>query len=252
MADKTVEFKCLQKVLNAPQPRGNTAKNVYALLHNATLISDDTQECPDFVLQQGDTIIGLEHFLVDVLVNEDGSNARRVSKHRQKVLNGKKISHSVLRQANASPSVYQQLQRGVSAFDEHRFLKEFQRVARRHGDSVGGYVATIRRHKAKKYLMGAMIEMPCQINGHFILYDAAGKRKERTLNCVPLTQNLVSIMKRTLKEFDFVVILAETLLNEQPYDSKVYCFWKNNFEEAIREQRIPICTSFQIRLEENV
>jgi hypothetical protein len=59
-------------------------------------------------------------------------------------------------------------------------------------------------------------------------------------------------MKRTLKDFDFVVILAETLLNEQPNDSKVYCFWKNNFDDAIREQRIPICTSFRIRMEEDV
>lgn len=249
MADKTVEFKCLQKVLNAPQPRGNTAKTIYSMLHNATLLSNDTQECPDFILCQGDTVIGLEHFLVDVLVNENGSNARRVSKHRQKALNGRKISQRTLKQVNYSPSVYQQLKQGIMSFDEHRFLKEFQRVARKHGDSVGGYLATIKHYEARKYLMGAMIEMPCQTNGRFVLCDSAGKSKERVLNCVPLTQNLLAIMKRTLRAFDFVIILAETLLNESPHDAKVYCFWNNNYDMAIKEQRIPLCTSFRIKKE---
>lgn len=252
MADKTVETKCLHKILNAQRPRGNTAKMVYALIGDATLISDLRQECPDFILQHGDTIIGLEHFLIDVLVNETGSNARRVYKRRQQELHGRKPSHKLMKHINHSPAVQQQLRHGVLSFDEYQFLKEFQRVAHKHGDSVGGYRATIRKYKAKNYVMGAMIEMPCQTNGHFILYDANGKCKERTLNCAPLTQNLIAIMKRTLKDFDFVIILAETLLNEQPYDSKVYCFWHNNFDEAIREQRIPVCTSFQIRLEENV
>ena len=252
MADKTVEARCLDKILHAPRPRGNTAKTVYELLSGATLVSDMKQECPDFVLQKDDTVIGIEHFLVDVLVGENGSNARRVSKKRQQALHGRKPSHKLMKHINHSPEIQQQLKKGVLAFDEHQFLREFQRVAHKHGDSTGGYRATIRNYKAKDYVMGAMIEMPCQTNGHFILYDAVGKPKERTLNCVPLTQNLVAIMKRTLKDFDFVVILAETLLNEQPNDSKVYCFWKNNFDYAIREQRIPICTSFRIRTEENV
>lgn len=252
MADKTVEAKCLDKILSAPRPRGNTAKTVYALLGDATLVSDMKQECPDFVLQNGDTVIGLEHFLVDVLVNESGSNARRVYKRRQQELHGRKPSHKLMKRINHSPAVQQQLQNGILAFDEYQFLREFQRVAHKHGDSAAGYRATIRNYKAKDYIMGAMIEMPCQTNGRFILYDANGKHKERTLNCVPLTQNLVSIMKRTLRDFDFVVVLAETLLNEQPCDSKVYCFWHNNFDEAIREQRIPLCTSFKIRLEDNL
>lgn len=250
MADKTVEFKCLHKVLNAPQPRGNTAKTVYSLLHNATLLSDDTQECPDFVFRHGDTVIGLEHFLVDVLVNENGSNARRVSKHRQKELKGKRISQKTLKEINASPSVSNQLRQGVLAFDEHRFLKEFQRVARKHGDSAGGYLATIKQHKAKYYLMGALIEMPCQTNGRFMMYDSSGKMRERVLNCVPMTQNLLSIMKRTLKEFDFVIIVADTLLNELPHDSKIYCFWNGNYDVAVKEQRIPMCTSFRVRMED--
>ena len=252
MADKTVEAKCLDKILHAPRPRGNTAKTVYALIGDATLVSDMKRECPDFVLRKGDTVIGLEHFLVDVLVNEMGSNARRVYKHRQQELHGRKPSHKLMKRINDSPAVQQQLKKGILAFDEYQFLREFQRVAHKHGDSAGGYRATIRNYKAKDYIMGAMIEMPCQTNGRFILYDASGKPKERTLNCVPLTQNLVAIMKRTLKDFDFVIILAETLLNEQPCDSKVYCFWNNNFDEAIREQRIPLCTSFKIRLEDNV
>ena len=252
MADKTVEAKCLDKILTAPRPRGNTAKMVYELIGDAQLVSDMQQECPDFVLKSGDTVIGLEHFLVDVLVNENGSNARRVYKKRQQELRGRKPSHQLMKHINHSPEVQQQLKHGIIAFDEYQFLKEFQRVARKHGESAGGYRATIRNYKARDYVMGAMIEMPCQTNGRFILYDSTGKHKERTLNCVPLTQNLISIMKRTLKDFDFVVVLAETLLNEQPYDSKVYCFWNNNFDEAIREQRIQVCTSFKIRLEENL
>lgn len=252
MADKTVEMKCLDKILTAPRPRGSTSKMVYSLLDGSSLISDMKQECPDFVLQQGDTVVGLEHFLVDVLVTESGSNARIVSKKRQQELRGRKPSHKLMKHINHVPSVQQQLKSGIMAFDEFQFLREFQRVAHKHGNSVGGYRSTIRNYKAKNYVMGAMIEMPCQTKGHFVLYDAHGKHKERTLNCVPLTHNLIAIMKRTLKDFDFVVILAETLLNEQPYDSKVYCFWNNNFDEAIREQRIPVCTSFQIRLEENV
>lgn len=253
MADKTVEFKCLDKVLHAPRPRGATAKAVYERLEHAELISDDKQECPDFVFHKDDMVIGLEHFLVDVLVNENGSNARRVLKHRQQFLGttGKKTSYNTLKTINRSPIVSHQLQQGVLLFDEHRFLKEFHRVARKHGESVGGYRATIRQHKAKHYLMGAMIEMPCQTNGQFIMYDASGAPKERTLNCVPLTHNLLSIMRRTLKDFDFVVILAETLLNELPQDAKVYCFWNGNYDAAIQEQRIPICTSFKLKTEEN-
>jgi hypothetical protein len=251
MADKTVEFQCLEKVLAAPRPNGVTAKEVYTLLDNAQLISGAKQECPDFIFRHNDIIIGLEHFLVDVLTNESGSNARRVSKKRQQELRGRKPSHQLMKRINNSPAVQKQIQNGIATFNEFQFLREFQRVASKHGDSAAGYRATIQQHKAKHYIMGAMIEMPCQTNGKFVLYDSVGKHKERTLNCVPLTQNLISIMKRTLKEFDFVVILAETLLNEQPCDAKVYCFWHNNFEDAICEQRIPICTSFKIRLEGN-
>ena len=249
MADKLVEIKCLNKILNAPKPRGNTATVVYELLDGATLISNITQECPDFVLQNGNTIIGLEHFLVDVLVNHDGSNARRVSRKRQLALRGRKPSHQLLKRINHLPDVQCQLKSGVMAFDEERFLHEFQRVSRKHGELVGGYRATITQHKADTYLLGAMIEMPCQTDGRFIMYDSTGKSKERVLNCVPLTQNLLSIMKRTLRAFDFVIILAETLLNESPHDAKVYCFWNNNYDMAIKEQRIPLCTSFRIKKE---
>lgn len=252
MANKTVEIKCLNKILSAQRPNGIDAERVYSVLDGSQLISGEKQECPDFILRNGDTIIGLEHFLVDVLITDTGSNARRVSKKRQHELRGRKPSHKLMKKINRIPAVQQQLKTGVVSFDEYHFLREFQRVAHKHGESVGGYFAAIRNYKAKQYLMGAIIEMPCQTNGHFILHDASGKIKERTLNCVPLTQNLVSIMKRTLKNFDFVVILSETLLNEQPRDSKVYCFWSNDFENAIKEQRIPICTSFQIRTEENI
>lgn len=250
VADKAVEFKCLQKVISGLKPKGDTAKTIYTILNNATLISDEEQECPDFILQQQDTVIGLEHFLVDVLINKDGSNARRVSKHRQQILHslGCKPSQKTLKQINEYPIVHKQLEKGI--FDEHFFLKEFQRVARKHSNSCNGYLGALHQYPAKKYLMGVIIEMPCQTNGRFILYDSSGKQKERILNCVPLTQNLLSMMKRILKDFDFVVILTETLLNELPQDSKVYCFWQNNYEVAIKEQRIPLCTSFSIRTED--
>ncbi len=251
MADKAAEIKCLNKILSAPRPNGSNSEKVYSVLDGSQLISGEKQECPDFVLRNDDIIIGLEHFLVDVLVTDVGSNARRVSKKRQHELRGRKPSHKLMKKINRMPDVQQQLKTGVVSFDEYHFLKEFQRVAHKHGESVGGYFAAIRNYKAKKHLMGAIIEMPCQTNGHFILHDASGKTKERTLNCVPLTQNLVSIMKRTLRNFDVVVILSETILNEQPCDSKVYCFWGNNFENAIQEQRIPVCTSFKIRMEGN-
>lgn len=249
MADKNVEVRCLEKILAAQQPRGASAERVYGLLRNATILSDMTQEAPDFVLGLGDTIIGLEHFLVDVLITNDGSNARMVNKRRQKALRGKKPSHRDLKRINALPDVKQKLRQGVLLFDEHHFLHELNRVSQKHGMSAKGYRADIAKYGGKQYLVGAMIEMPCQTNGTFELYyDSSSKR--RRLNCAPLTYNMISIMQRTLKEFDFVVILAETLLNELPRDAKVYCIWGNDFASAIKEQRIPVCTSFKVRLEE--
>ena len=250
MADKNVEVRCLEKILAAPHPKGNSAELVYNLLSDAIIMSDMTQEAPDFVLGKQDVIIGLEHFLVDVLITNSGSNARMVNKRRQQVLHGKKPSHKDLRRINALPEVQQKLKNGILLFNEQQFLRELQRVSQKHGMSVKGYRADIRKYGGKEHLIGAMIEMPCQTNGSFVLHYSNGSSKTRILNCVPLTQNMVSIMQRTLKDFDFVIILAETLLNELPRDAKVYCIWKNDFAGAIKEQRIPVCTSFTVRLEE--
>lgn len=250
MADKNVEVRCLEKILAAQQPKGASAERVYALLKNAKILSDMTQEAPDFVLGLNDTVIGLEHFLVDVLITNDGSNARMVNKHRQNALKGKKMSYRNLKSVNSLPEVKQKLRHGVLLFDEHHFLQELTRVSQKHGMSTKGYRADIAKYGGSHHLIGAMIEMPCQTNGTFELYYANGSSKKRRLNCAPLTYNMISIMQRTLKGFDFIVILAETLLNELPRDAKVYCIWKNDFSAAIQEQRIPVCTSFKVRLEE--
>lgn len=248
MADKSVEAYCLEKILAAPRPRGKIAADILNLLQDATDVSIQPQECPDFVLRSHGQIIGLEHFLVDVLVGTEGSNARLVSKQRQRATKkGSRVSHRSLKKLNKHPIVQQQIETGVKGFDERRFLSEFQRVAAKHGSSVPGYRANVVAAHHQPCMIGAIIEMPCQTEGSFQLYDENGICKNRVLNCTPLTHNLISIIKRTLSQFDFVVILAETLLNETPRDAKVYCFQINNIEQAIKEQRIPTCTSFKLK-----
>ena len=245
MADKTVEIQCLNKVLLATQPDGEDAEIIHTLLRNATVISDTKQESPDFILQSGNTVIGLEHFLIDVLITERGSNARLVLKQRKAAMKRRKHTKKTRRMINASPLVKQQLQKGIRGFTEQAFLQELHRVSKKHNRMASVYRGEMSQHPAGEYLLGAMIEMPCQTNGYFLLRNPNNTR-ERRLNCVPFTRNMIDIMRRTLTEFDFVVVLAETLLNENPRDAKVYCIWQHRYEEAIQQQRIPLCTSFEI------
>lgn len=248
MADKSVEMQCLEKVLAAPRPRGSVAKGIYEMLNNAVLISDDEQECPDFVFTYENSIVGIEHFLVDVLITERGSNARLVNRCAQEYWksNKRQSSRKAIKRAHHAPAVKRQLDIGKSSFTESRFMHEFQRVAAKHSSSVKRYRANLECEYDKHCLVGALIEMPCQTDGHFVLHYGSGQHEKRTLNCVPLPYNLIALMKRTLREFDFVLVLAETLLNDKMYDSKVYCFTADTLDRAIMEQRIPTCSSFTV------
>ena len=245
MGSKKVEFLCLEKVLKS-NAIGVYAKSIHRMIKDGNDEKCIESERPDFVFLSNETVIGLEHFLVDSMYNQ-----QEKSHSRQRNAN---IKHAVDNYAKHQDldkglvemkSIFQNDFDAVSRFDYKVFIKNFREICMNHNTkcNIGTEKSPCYRDKLKTYdgkdtKLGCLIEIPLAYTRHDYVLTRGNHTHRQILNDIPYTKDIIRILTE-LNGFDFVIVC-------------VYC---NNFTKAayfnpadvmsgIKEQNIKVYDSF--------
>lgn len=205
-------------------------------------------ERPDFLI--GD--VGVEHFLVDVVVQHRDKDDSLHSIHRmetgqiERKVDFYKSHPDVLEQDVYNDKAVGLINdwvcnriSGVNEFDYQRFIGNFSRVWDNHYESVLCY-----REKCKK--LGFLIEIRYLENVQEYVIDGDKKRRQRVKG-IPITRDMIRVFDAA-KDVDFVILCMAPFKNDDN-DTKfrnchVIRVDMDDVESSLRKQGVFICNTF--------
>lgn len=257
MGSKNKELNCMDKILCNKAVQGDIAHSIQDMI----VAMKDTcteSERPDFILVSDDTVLGLEHCLVDSLYNEHTESFSRQ--------NGTDIQHLVDAYAKDND-----MDKGVAStkeillnsfgaiyrFDYKTFVKKFEEICIKHNkkcdegtDKYPSYKSHLQSMNKTNNVLGCIVEVPIpDVKNIYILTEGNRRHKQRLKN-IPFTKDIIRIIKK-MKGFDFVIVCAYS----QNFTAVTY-FDVKNVDLSVKQQRIKIYDSFdyasKIKLEDIV
>lgn len=252
MADKTFEMDCLKTIMNIP-PKGGFANSIYEQIKNGIPFP---MERPDFAVLSSSRIIGIEHFLSDILLGHKDSkpySIERFSKRQKHYVNERyenteKLMEDI--QSGKASEIISELINSEyycgSFFSYDAFIHNLERVTKNHYQNLKDYKENVKESSID-LKMGLLIEIPYpeSNNGIYRLRswytDEWFKKKIKT---VPITEDMIRIV-RSLKELDFVILCLRPYYSK-PDESNTDVFYlnPNDVLNTMDEQDIHIFLEF--------
>lgn len=184
------------------------------------------EERPDFILKKDESIIGIEHFLVDTLfkkqidektknISLDGSFNRRLSDTTTKFFNKyekNKLSGNEEKALKEVENIVNDITDAETNFSYDDFEKEFFRIAQQH-------VEKIKDYRSASNFNFTNFGFVCEIDiiNHIFLWNVFknNKRKKQRINGIPLTKNIWSFIHKLLLtgDIDFFIIITIPTFN---------------------------------------
>ncbi len=245
MGSKKIEFLCLEKVLIS-NTIGAYAKSVHRMIKEANNEKCIETERPDFVFLLNGTVIGLEHFLVDSLYNQ-----QEMSHSRQRNAN---IQHAVDNYAKHQDldkglvelkSIFKNEFDAVSRFDYKVFINNFRKICMNHNVKCNNGTETnpcyrdkLKIYDGKDAKLGCLIEIPLADTHHDYVLTRGNHTHKQILNDIPYTKDIIKILSE-MNGFDFIIVCAYCKTF-----TKVAYFDPADVMSGIKEQNIKIYDSF--------
>ena len=135
---KSLEKICLAKTQKYICRANKGSKDILELLCGEVIES----ESPDFLIRNGETTIGVEHFMVDTLIGNKKAARTRLRQSEIKRTFDKyhyKIDENEEKALKEIESIVQADIDAVQNFDYRRFIKEFERISIEHSVRVSEY-----------------------------------------------------------------------------------------------------------------
>lgn len=176
------------------------------IFRNYKNISNEGQERPDFIFEYQDEIIGIEHFLVDLVETRVKKSkypqSRRNAKEELQLLNKWQPSlceagFAEMVLPDTEQCINDEIQR-YSLFDYQNFISEFKRIFGSHIEKTESYMKTNK--------MGFLIEIPVPLFT-WMVQDRNWNWHKQSINGIPMTEDIWNIINR-FDELDFVIIHA--------------------------------------------
>ena len=167
-------------------------------------ISMDGQERPDFLFEFEGELIGIEHFLVDLV--ETKIKNSKVPQSRTNAKDEKKLieewqphleEEDFVEKAlpDTEQCVNEEIQR-YALFDYKKFINEFKRIFNDHIEKSKSYEKTDR--------LGFLIELPVPVFT-WMVQEKNGNWHKQRINSIPITEDILNIING-FDEVDFVII----------------------------------------------
>lgn len=199
-------------------------------------------ERPDFVVGE----IGIEHFLVDILVNDfSASISRKQDAEKIKKIEEYNKHPEKLDECIETGEITKYLEKnikeqidGLCNFNYNEFINNFKRVFDKHCKNIEAY-----RKKCK--ILGFLIEIPYPkpMNTGYVIMDNDTKRTQR-LKIIPITKDMIKCFQYA-NNIDFIVLCIIPINFKEDYsECQVVKVDMKNIEKSIRQQGMIICDKF--------
>ena len=241
---KSLEKGCLAKTRKYTYRANKGSKEILELLCGEVIEG----ESPDFIIRNGETTIGVEHFMVDTLLGNKKAARTRLRQSEIKRTFDKYHNNIDENEEEALKEVESIVQADVDAvqnFDYRKFIKEFERISIEHSDRVNEYKRL--NNEISKILF--LIEIPIS-NNKMIALNQAYHSVEIKGRRFPITTDMLRVLKKVSEMVDYIVIsVMHENYKESPY--VVYAIDCNRFEESIAPQINEVYYSFTYDWETN-
>ena len=225
---KLIEKECLTKTQEYIPRASKQIKTIMNLLNGEIVES----ESPDFLIKNEGGVIGVEHFLIDTLLerkNNSRSRSRQSEMKRTFKRFNKNIDGNEEKALSEVQSIIQADMDCVQNFDYNNFIKEFKRIVMEHTAKARNYKQIHKELTKIMFLIEINIsknKMIGYVNNEMI--DIKGR-------CLPFTNEMLNVLKIALDKVDYIVIsVMHENYKKCPY--VVYAFERNKFDELIKAQ----------------
>lgn len=244
MGKKEVEIDCFNRLINSIPKEKTKARFYYNLIKSANNCSSDNER-PDFILEDVDYVLGLEHCMVDGLYNEHyDSHFRKKNNKINQVVREYARDKDIENGLEATKDIIMSEYDSYNIFNYMDFIKKFEHICMHHNkkcfdEKILGYRSNIGKYNKRKKYLGCLIEIPLpDIHGGYII-KIKDNEHVQILNNIPVTKDMVSIIQK-MDGFDFVVICAYS----QRFSIATY-FDREDIQTSIKEQRIKLVDEFR-------
>lgn len=256
MGKEAFERKCIEDLLK--MRCGKETKKYLSQLSGYEL--DETwEESPDFLFRKDDSVIGIEHFVVDMFPQENRAGSRMVYEQQSELFTE---HHDSLMQdtfddkkaCTGMENLLQTQMDMVSTFNYDSFLNEFSRIVYRHGKKIDRYVERLNAQKPSDMKLFFLVEMRHVITQLYsknfpvkcIRKDGAAVLKHR-LTQIPFTFDFLNIFKTFIGKVNGIIIMSyefNDAFNGLTNISFIDLKDENAMYEGLCKQKIEIYKSF--------
>ena len=232
---KSVERKCLDKTRAYTYYSSKSPKYILEFLQGEVV------ECerPDFIIKRNAENIGVEHFMIDTLI-EKKTNSR--SRSRQSEIqrtfdryhdNLDGNDEQALREIQ---NIVQADVDAVQNFDYNRFISEFERIIKQHAEKTQEY------KKKKLTEIVFLIEIPIS-RTKLVGIDRGLKLSTIKGRKFPITEEMIKIIKQVNHDVNFIIIsIMRDDYKRVPFS--VYAFDCRKIDESLDSMKNDIYMKF--------
>lgn len=228
MDKKKNERNCLDKTINYIPYTTKGPKEALKIL-DGTIVEG---ERPDFIIENSYGCIGVEHFLVDTLIEGKNTSRTRAKQGESKFLSNKYCDNLDGNEENAVKDVERIVQAEINAiqnFDYIKFMSEFKRISEEHIKNAEEYR---KNHNLDKCIF--LIELHIAKN-KILAFDFDSKCKSIKGRKFPFTIEMIAILKKISCYVDFIIIsVMHDNFTKCPY--MVYVIDSKDFTKSLESQ----------------
>lgn len=237
---KSVERKCLDKTRAYTYYSSKSPKYILEFLQGEIVEC----ESPDFIIKRNAENIGVEHFIIDTLIEKKKISRSRSRQSEIQRTFDKYHDNLDGNDEQALGEIQNIVQADIDAvqnFDYNKFVSEFERIIKQHAKKTQEY----KRNNLTEIVF--LIEIPISrmklvgINKEFKLSKIKGRK-------FPITEGMIKVLKQVKQDVDFIIIsIMRDDYKRVPFS--VYAFDCIRIDESIDSMKNDIYMKFTYDLQ---
>ena len=192
------------------------ATNLQNILRNA--VQQEWKERPDIVYKYDSNIIGIEHFLVDTIMDvKNNSYSRQLDKNNIDIYNTyhNNIENNELDAMNQISNTCKNQFNYTNNFDYNKFITRLHDIKKHHNTKE--YKSNlINAFPNIKITLGIIIEIP--YNSHNNLWkviEQNNKTHDQAIKGIPITTDFKDELAELANDVDFIIIRMFNIMNKK-------------------------------------
>ncbi|WP_455682886.1 hypothetical protein [Thomasclavelia sp.] len=232
----------------------NDAINKIPWLQKFKLVSDNSQERPDFILEKNNKLIGIEHFHIDLLYADEKKHTglsrftykdirNLFNEYHVKAINNTFELKDVNNASKDLENILNELIDRNNTFDYNLFIKEWSRIFNKHYKNINEY-----KKVNNLYKLGFLIEIRRYFKFPYICYHNNSIIPVRSKS-IPITKEIAKYLNKYDDGVDFFIIAVKGLLDDY---ASIQFYDKSNIAKAKYDyfELAKISGKFKINIDE--